>query len=301
MSAFAKRWRIKRSAGSIAADVIIYTLVTLLCLTCIIPFLNILAMSLSDPQIVIRQEVFLIPKGITTAAYELIMKTEGLWTAYGNTLIYLVSIVVLSDIVTVLAAFPLSQPGLAGRKFCNIFFLIPMFFGGGLIPSYLLIVQLGLYDTRWAIILPSLLSIWNIILVRTYFKNLPGSLFESAKIDGAGNVRMLFSIAVPLAKPIIAVITLYMAVGVWNSWFGALLYLPSRDYQPLQYYLANLLVFTPNSLSEIQDGASQLQSMLTNAQLKYAMIIFVSLPIICLYPFLQKYFIKGVLIGSLKE
>lgn len=301
MSVLARKRRIKRSTGSIVADVLIYSVVILMCLTCIVPFLNIFAMSISDPQAVIRQEVYLWPKGFTVGAYELIMKTEGIWTAYGNTLIYMVSIVVLSDIVSLLAAFPLSQPGLGGRKFWNIFFLIPMFFGGGLIPSYLLVVQLGLYDTRWAIILPSLLSIWNTILVRTYFKGLPPSLFESARIDGAGNVRILFSIATPLSKPILAVITLYTAVGVWNSWFGALLYLPSQELQPLQYFLANMLVFTPNSVSQLQDGATQLQAMLTNTQLKYAMIIFVSLPIICIYPFLQKYFIKGALIGSLKE
>ena len=301
----AKR-KIKKSVGERIGSIIIYTLVILASLATVIPFIYIISMSVSDPAAVLRQEVFLIPKGFTLDAFKRIFTMEGIGQSYLNTLIYLVSITVLSDIACLLAAYPLCLKRLWGRKFWTVFLIIPMFFSGGLIPTFVLMVKLGLYNNMLAIIVPSIVSLWNIVLVRTYFRTLPYSLFESAYIDGASDFQTLFKIVVPLAKPIIAVVTLYTAVGVWNNWFNARLYLQDESLYPLQYYLAQLLVFKPDGFGEgaqniINDGEQVITAFMSASQMKYAMIVFVMAPIICLYPFLQKYFIKGALIGSLKE
>ena len=192
--------------------------------------------------------------------------------------------------------------GLHGRKFFVTYLLIPMYFGGGLIPSFLLINQLGIYNTRWAIIIPSAFSIWNLILVRTFFSSLPEELRESAKMDGAGHLRILFQIFLPLSKAILAVVAIYSIVGQWNSWFNAQVYLPSTSLQPLQMYLKRVLVQLSVDLRtttsvEMEEAVAK---MFSATQLKYSMIIFTTLPIIFTYPFFQKYFIKGVMVGSLK-
>ncbi len=286
-------------------DFLIYTIVLIASVCTVLPFIYILSMSISDPQAVMQGEVFLIPKGFSLEAYKRIFMLEGVGRAYLNTLIYLISTTVLSGVASVLAAYPLSLKRLYGRKFWTVYLIIPMFFSGGLIPTFVLMVKLGLYNNMLAIIIPSIVSLWNIILVRTYFKTLPYSLFESAYIDGANDFQTLFSIVLPLSKPILAVVTLYTAVGVWNNWFNARLYLQDPNLYPLQYYLAQLLVFKPDgfneSLNNINNTSSQITQFLSASQMKYAMIIFVMAPIICLYPSLQKYFIKGALIGSLKE
>lgn len=297
--------KFKKTRGQIVANTIIYMIVGLAAICTLLPFVYILSMAISDPQAVMRGEVYLIPKGITFEAFERIFRLKGIGRSYLNTLIYLVSITTLSGLASVLAAYPLSLKRFYGRKFWAVFLIIPMFFSGGLIPSFVLMVKLGLYDNMLAIIVPSIVSLWNIILVRTYFKTLPYSLFEIAYIDGANDFQTLFYIVVPLAKPIIAVVTLYTAVEVWNNWFNARLYLQNADLYPLQYYLAQLLVFRPDGFNEtvntINNTTGQIEQFMSAAQMKYAMIIFVMAPIICLYPFLQKYFIKGALIGSLKE
>lgn len=307
MSVKVKKWGIKKSFGEVFADIIIYFIVTVLVLITLLPFVYIFSMSISDPQAVLKQEVILLPKGFSLAAFKRIFALEGVGRAYLNTFIYLVSITLLSDLACVLVAYPLSLKRLYGRKFWVVYLLIPMFFSGGLIPTFVLMIKLGLYNNMLAIIVPNIVSLWNIILVRTYFRTIPYSLFESAYIDGANDFQTLFRIVVPLAKPILAVVTLYTAVGVWNNWFNARLYLQDESLYPLQYYLAQLLVFKPDgfgggdTITVIDRGKEQLQALISVTQMKYAMIVFVVAPIVCLYPFLQKYFIKGALIGSLKE
>ena len=201
-----------------------------------------------------------------------------------------------------MGAYPLTVSGLHGRKFFVTFLLIPMYFGGGLIPSFLLINRLGLYGTRWAIILPASYSIMNLILVRTFFTGLPEELRESAKMDGAGHLRILFQIYLPLSKAILAVVAIYSIVGQWNSWFAAQVYLPTTELQPLQMYLKRVLVQLSVNLRDLTSAELEeaVEKMFSATQLKYSMIIFTTLPIIFTYPFLQKYFIKGVMIGSLK-
>lgn len=300
-----KKKVISRSMGERVSNIVIYILVGIAALITLVPFIYIVSMSVSDPEAVMRQEVFLIPKGFTLEAFKRIFGLKGIGRAYLNTFIYLVSITLLSDLACLLAAYPLCLKRLWGRKFWTVFLIIPMFFSGGLIPTFVLMVKMGLYNNMLAIIVPSIVSLWNIVLVRTYFRTLPYSLFESAYIDGANDFQTLFRIVIPLAKPIIAVVTLYTAVGVWNNWFNARLYLQDENLYPLQYYLAQLLVFKSDGFGDtvnvINNTQDTINAFMSATQMKYAMIVFVMAPIICLYPFLQKYFIKGALIGSLKE
>ena len=201
-------------------------------------------------------------------------------------------------------AFGLNYKKLMGRKFLTMFLLIPMYFAGGTIPSFLLIVKLGLYDSPFSQVIPACFSIWNIILVKAYFRSIPESLTEAARIDGASLVQVLLKVFVPLGKPIFAVLAVYTIVGVWNSWFSAMLYLPHTEWQPLQMYLRRILVESKQTLTQVMDAATAKElamRQLSNAQLKYAMIIFTTLPVLCTYPFFQKYFVKGMVLGSLKE
>jgi putative aldouronate transport system permease protein len=206
-------------------------------------------------------------------------------------------------ITSVMGAYPLTRKGLAGRKYINTYLLITMFFGGGLIPSFLLILRLGMYNTPWALIIPGCFSVWNIILVKAYLSTIPETLREAARIDWANVYKILLRIYLPLSTPILAVIAVYTIVGVWNSWFSALVYLPSLDWQPLQLYLRRMLMTAAPPTSEMSMEAIKelVERQIAYAQIKYAMIIFTSLPVLFTYPFFQKYFMKGIMLGSLKE
>ena len=288
--------------GSRIFDAFCIIFCALVCLVTLYPMYYVLIMSLSEPAAVNSMSVFLYPKGFQLQSYALLFKDSEMWRAYGNTIIYTVTSTLLVLTTSVLAAYPLTVRGLHGRKFFVTYLLIPMYFSGGLIPSFLLINNLGLYGTRWAIILPASYGIWNIMLVRTFFANLPEDLRESAKMDGAAHTRILLQIYLPLSKAILAVVSIYSIVGMWNSWFNAQVYLPTTELQPLQMYLKRVLVqmsvdLTKLNSTEIEDSMEQ---MFSATQLKYSMIIFTTLPIIFTYPFFQKYFIKGVMVGSLK-
>lgn len=295
-----KRNRIRD--GSRVFDVACILFCTIVCLVTLYPMYYVFIMSVSAPAEVNAMTVFLYPKGFQLHSYALLFKNREMWVSYGNTLIYTVSVTALVIVTSVLGAYPLTVSGLHGRKFFVTYLLIPMYFGGGLIPSFLLINQLGIYNTRWAIIIPASYSIWNLILVRTFFSGLPEELRESAKMDGAGHLRILFQIFLPLSKAILAVVAIYSIVGQWNSWFSAQVYLPSTALQPLQMYLKRVLVQLSVDLRqttsvELEEAVAK---MFSATQLKYSMIIFTTLPIIFTYPFFQKYFIKGVMVGSLK-
>ena len=288
--------------GSRAFDVFCILFCGAICLVTLYPMYYVFIMSVSAPEAVNSMSVFLFPKGFQLDSYVILFKDSQMWRAYGNTIIYTVASTLLILITSVLGAYPLTVSGLRGRKFFVTFLLIPMYFGGGLIPSFLLINKLGLYPTRWAIILPSAFNIWNMILVRTFFSGLPEELRESARMDGAGHLRIFSQISLPISKAVLAVVSIYSIVGMWNSWFNAQVYLPSADLQPLQMYLKRVLVQMSVDLSklnstEIEDAV---EKMFSATQLKYSMIIFTTLPIIFTYPFFQKYFIKGVMVGSLK-
>jgi putative aldouronate transport system permease protein len=263
----------------------------------------VLILSLSEPRHAMTMQVYTIPRGFNIDSYRLLIMDSQIWRSFMNTVMYAVSGTLLMLCTSVLGAFPLTFKGLAGRKYINVYLLITMFFSGGLIPSFLLVLQLGMYDTPWALIIPGCFSVWNIILVKSYFSTVSETLREAARIDGANVYQMLLRIYLPLSAPILAVIAVYTIVGAWNSWFSALVYLPHLEWQPLQMYLRRMLVLaeTPAQLLSPDAAREMAERRLSYAQLKYAMIIFTSLPVLFTYPFFQKYFMRGIMLGSLKE
>ncbi|MDL1160047.1 carbohydrate ABC transporter permease [Yersinia pestis] len=293
----------KIKEGSVVVDIILLVIALILCIITLYPFYFVIIMSISSPSEVAAMNVFWFPKGFNLSSYEVIVKDLKMWWAYSNTLIYVGVGTILNCLMAVLGAYPLTVRNLKGRKWVVAFLLIPMYFGGGLIPSFLLVNKLGLYNTMLAIIIPGMVSIWNIILVRTFFTTIPDGLKESAFIDGASHLQLLFRIIIPISKPILAVIAIYSIVGIWNSWFDALVYLPNEKLHPLQMYLYRVIVQQSVDLKmlSMEDTKNAVATMLSNIQLKYTIIVFTTLPVIFTYPFFQKYFIKGALLGSLKE
>lgn len=290
--------------GSRAVTALIYVLAVLIGLVTLYPMYYVLILSLSEPTAAVTMQVYTIPKGFSLDSYILLFKDSNMWRAYLNTLMYEVPTTLLMLLTCVLAAFPLTYKRLPGRKLVTMFLLVPMYFSGGMIPSFLLITKLGLYNNPWSQILPVCFSIWNIILVKSFFSSIPETLREAAKIDGANVYQTLIKVYLPMATPILAVISVYTIVGVWNSWFNALVYLPQERWQPLQLYLRRILVESKQNITAVLDPAAaqeMVKRQLSNAQLKYAMIIFTTLPILVVYPFFQRYFVKGMMLGSLKE
>lgn len=288
--------------GSRLADVCIILVIAFLCFITLYPMYYVLIMSVSDPMEVIKGNIYWWPRGFSLGAYTTIFQDKTMWRSYGYTILYVVSETFLMEVTCLLAAYPLTCKKLIGRKYVVWFLLVPMYFGGGLIPTYLIYSRLGLYNNIWALIIPGSFSIYNIILMRTYLASMQEGIREAAKIDGANHFQILFRIYAPLAKPIMAVIAIYTIVGVWNSWFPSMVYQPNLDIQPLQMYLRRILVEQSQTTALTAEAAKAMaEERMTNLQRRYSMIIFTTLPIIFVYPFFQKYFIQGVMIGSLKE
>lgn len=291
--------------GSPVGTAIIYVLSALASIITLYPMYYVLILSLSAPQEAVKMEASLLPRGgVYLESYRILLGDARLWRSYLNTFLYVVGNTVLMLVTSVMAAYPLTYKKLYARKFITFFLLVPMYFGGGLIPTFLLITKLGLYNNPWVMIIPTCFSIWNIILVKSYFNTIPESLREAARIDGANNYQILSRIFLPASKPILAVISVYTIVGVWNSWFNANVYLPTEEWQPLQMYLRRVLVQQNiNVTTDMGPEAAAAAAMqnLSNIQMRYAMIIFTTLPVLLVYPFLQKYFVQGVMLGSLKE
>ena len=288
-------------------DVIVLILSAGACFITIYPMWYVIIMSISDPVVAAGSGVTFWPSGFYLGSYQIILREMDFWLAVRNSVLYVIAGLVLMLATTLLVAYPLTRPNLKGRKACVIFLLIPMYFSGGMIPSFILITKLGLYNTPWATILPSAYGIWNIILCKTYLQSIPHELAEAAYIDGAGNMQALTRIYLPLSKPVLAVISIYTIVGIWNSWFGAKLYQPNPAIQPVQLYLQKVLVEQSVDLSKMMEQnmtQEMMEAMTTKAmsarQLKYSMIVVVTLPIIMVYPMFQKHFVKGVMLGSLK-
>lgn len=288
-------------------DVIVLILSAGACFITIYPMWYVIIMSISDPVVAAGSGVTFWPSGFYLGSYQIILREMDFWLSVRNSVLYVIAGLVLMLVTTLLVAYPLTRPNLKGRKACVIFLLIPMYFSGGMIPSFILITKLGLYNTPWATILPGAYGIWNIILCKTYLQSIPHELAEAAYIDGAGNMQALTRIYLPLAKPVLAVISIYTIVGIWNSWFGAKLYQPNPAIQPVQLYLQKVLVEQSVDLSKMMEQnmtQEMMEAMTAKAmsarQLKYSMIVVVTLPIIMVYPMFQKHFVKGVMLGSLK-
>ncbi len=294
---------IKETAQDHIFDAIGLIIITVACLLIIYPLLYVIACSFSSGRAILTNKVFIWPVEFNLEGYKMIFQDPKITTGFYNSFYYTIVGTILSVIVTTLAAYPLSRTDLAGRKWFTIYFTIPMFIGGGMIPTYLLISNLGLLNTRGAIILPAALSIYNMIVMRTFFQNtLSRELLEAAQIDGCSNFGFLFRIAAPLSKAIFAVMALYYGVAQWNSYFPALLYLSDSSKYPLQTVLREILLNSQVDMSTLTpEQRLQFQSVNNiDSIVKYSSIVVATIPTLIVYPFVQKHFVKGVMIGSVK-
>ncbi len=279
-----------------------YLLLSLLLLVVLYPLIYIVSCSFSSGDALMSGKVRLFPVDITMDSYKAVFKYESIWVGYFNSIVYTVTGTVISIVLTLLAAYPLSRDDFRGRKYFTGLFLFTMMFSGGLIPSYLLVKNLGLIDSMWAIILPGAVSAYNVIVARTYFKQtISKELLEAAEMDGCSDMKFFTHIVVPLSTPIIAVLCLWTIVSLWNSYFNPMIYFNSEQRFPLQLVLRKILLLSQVNLNTSNVDPLVLQkNMYLSEMLKYGTIIISTLPLMIIYPFVQKYFVKGVMIGSVK-
>lgn len=283
-----------------AIMVFAYTILGLFMAAIILPVVYIILASFIDPITLQNSGLTFDFSKWTLTAYERVMTNAQIWTGFKNALVYSVLFTIISVTVTLLAAYPMSRQDFKGRGFFNVMFVITMFFGGGLIPTYLLISDLRMLDTIWAILIPGAFSVWNMIIARTYYMGIPQDMQEAAEIDGASEMVYFFKILLPLCMPIIATIAMWQFVGMWNSYFDAMIYLKDAAKQPLQLVLRAILIQSqpePGMVSDMQSTAARAQLA---ELLKYATIIISSIPLMILYPFFQKYFDSGIMAGAVK-
>lgn len=289
------------SRGDRIFNVINHFLLIIITLIVIYPLVFVLSASFSDPQAVLRGEMFLWPKGINLHSYEKIFQNKDILRGYSNTLIYTLMGTLINLVMTILAAYPLSRKDFIGRNAIMALFVFTMFFSGGLIPTYMLIKNLGMLNTLWVMIIPNAVSIWNIIIMRTFFQqSIPHELHEAATIDGCSNIQTLTRIILPLSMPIIAVTILFYAVGHWNAFFNAMLYLSDKNKFPLQLILREILIQGQTNDMVKMSTESAIKQQREVEGIKYAVLVVANIPVLMLYPFLQRYFVKGVMIGAIK-
>ena len=293
--------KFSRLTGSDKAIMIFaYTILGLFMAAIILPVIYIILASFIDPVTLQNSGLTFDFSKWTLTAYERVMTNSQIWIGFKNAMVYSVLFTIISVTVTLLAAYPMSRPDFKGKGFFNVMFVITMFFGGGLIPTYLLISNLGMLDTIWAILIPGAFSVWNMIIARTYYMGIPHDMQEAAEIDGASEMVYFFKILLPLCMPIIATIAMWQFVGMWNSYFDAMIYLNDAAKQPLQLVLRAILIQSqpePGMVSDMQSTAARAQLA---ELLKYATIIISSVPLMILYPFFQKYFDSGIMAGAVK-
>lgn len=292
-------------AGDTAFDAVNTLLLVSVGLVIVIPVLNVVASSFSSADHILAGDVTIYPRGFTLLSYERIFGYKLVLSGFLNSLFYVTAGTSLNLVLTVCLAYPLSRRDLRGLAVIGIFVLIPMFFRGGIVPTFLLVNSLGLVNTRWAVILPAGLSIWNTIVARTYFANLPQELTEASEIDGCSDLRFLAQVVLPLSRPILAVLVLWYAIDHWNTYFNALLYLFDESRFPLQLVLARILIINESIIAQAMAGGDiDIRTLMESTEilqtLKFALIVVASVPMMILYPFIQKHFAKGVMIGSIK-
>lgn len=292
--------RIRETKSDRVFDFVNCSIAVLTLLIIAYPVWVVVISSFSDPYALMAGKVWLYPIGFSLDGYTAIFRNEQVWTGMMNSLIYTVGGTLVNMIVTVLAAYPLSRKDFTLQGPIALIFAFTMWFSGGLIPTYLLIQNMGLFNSRWVMIIPTAMSVWNMIIVRTYFQsNVGGEILESAKLDGCDDFRYLWKIAVPLSKPSLAVICLYYMVANWNVFMNAYLYLSKEELYPIQIVLREILLLGSTasaSANAMQEG----QTQITNELMKYTLVIVASLPMILVYPFVQKYFVKGIMVGAVK-
>lgn len=277
-----------------------YLLLGLFVVAIIVPMVYIVVASFMDPITLQNKGITFDFSKWTLTAYQRVISNEQIWVGFRNAVVYSLVFTAVSVFVTLFAAYPMSRADFKGRSFFNVIFVITMFFGGGLIPTYLLVSRLGLLDSMWAVILPGAFSVWNMIIARTYYQGIPGELREAADVDGANELVYYFKILLPVCTPVIAVLALWQFVGMWNSYFDAMIYLNDASKQPLQLVLRSILIQNQPESGMISDMQSTAERAQLAELLKYATIIISSLPLIVMYPFFQKYFDTGIMAGSIK-
>ena len=289
------------STGDKVFIILVYVLLSAVMLIVLYPLIYIISASFSDPQAVVSGKVVLWPVDVTLRGYKAVFKNPKIITGFINSFIYMGVGTVVNLIMTMLCAYPLSRKEFTARNKIAALFVFTMYFSGGLMPTYMVVNKLGLINTRWAMIIPSAMSTYNMIIARTYMVNsIPDELYEAAQIDGCSPFRYLLKVVVPLCKPILAVLTLYYGIAKWNNYFDAMLYLNDASLQPLTIVLREILIQNQIDPTMLTDASalSKLQGM--TELLKYAVIVVASVPVLAIYPFVQKYFVKGVTIGAVK-
>jgi putative aldouronate transport system permease protein len=279
---------------------LLYFFLTLILVTLLYPLIFVLSASISDPSAIMAGRVVLFPVGFTLQAYKAVLDYDLIWVGFSNSLFYTVAGTIVNLIVTILAGYALSRRDLVGRNVIMFMFAFTMLFNGGIVPTYLVVNELGLINTRWALIFPQALSVWNLIITVAFFRaSIPVELLEAAQLDGCNDFQYLARVVIPLSAPIVAVLTLFYAVGHWNEYFSALLYLNKQELYPLQIMLRNILVQNQIDFTMIDISAFAARQAMREL-LKYALIVVASVPVLLIYPFVQRHFIKGVMIGAIK-
>ena len=294
----------KRKSSLSTSDKLImgsgYVLLAMFVLVIIIPLIYVVVASFMDPTVLNKEGISFNFSKWSLEGYKRVFNDNLILRGFINSIFYSISFAVISVAATLLAVYPLSKQEFVGRKFINTLYVITMFIGGGLMPTYLLMDKLYLINTPWAIILPGAINVWNIMLAKTYFRSLPKELREASSIDGASEIIHFFKIVLPVCKPIIAVLMLYQFVGQWNSYFDAMIYLDDASLQPLQLVIRSILIQNTPATGMIADIQSTAEMAKIAELLKYSTIVISSLPLLIMYPFFQKYFDKGIMIGSVK-
>ena len=280
---------------------IVAVVVTVLTIAVLYPIVYIVSASFSSSTAVAQGKVWLLPVDLSLKAYEAVLGYSDLWLGYRNTIFYVIVGTIINVAMTIICAYPMARRDLWGRKSLSFFFTFTMLFSGGMIPNYILVKNLGMLNTVWALMLPGAMSVYNMIVARTYIEsNIPHELLESSRIDGCNDVNFFFRMVLPLSKAIIAVLALWYAVGHWNSYFSAFLYLTEKELYPLQIFLKEILVQSEFNTEMLTDVKEALEMQNLKLLLKYAVIVVSTVPLFAFYPFVQKYFVKGVTIGSVK-
>ncbi|WP_434756540.1 carbohydrate ABC transporter permease [Paenibacillus amylolyticus] len=289
---------IRESLGDRLFITALYIILSLVLVAVLYPLIYIVSSSLSSPSAVSSGKVWLWPVDLSFEGYKAVLRNEQVLMGYANSLFYTVCGTFISVALTIMIAYPLSKKTFVGRSTLMIFITFTMLFAGGLIPTYLVVKSLGLIDTRWALLIPNAIWVWQVIIARTFFQNsIPEELSEAADIDGCSDIRFIFSVILPLAKPIVAVLSLMYAVGQWNAYFDALIYLKSQSLYPLQLILRSILIL---GNSGNMDASEMIKQQQMAELMKYSLIVMASLPVLIIYPFVQRYFVQGMLVGSVK-
>lgn len=289
------------STGDKVFIILVYAFLTACLLVVLYPLIYVVSASFSDPQAVVSGKVVLWPVDVTLRGYKAVFKNPKIITGFGNSLFYMVAGTIVNLIMTMLCAYPLSRKEFTARNKIAALFVFTMYFSGGLVPTYMMVSNLNLINTRWAMIIPSAMSTYNMIICRTYMVNsIPDEMYEAAQIDGCTPFKYLIRVVTPLCKPILAVLTLYYGIAKWNNYFDAMLYLNKQSQQPLTIVLREILIQNQIDPTMLTDASAMAKLQGLTELLKYSVIVVASVPVLLIYPFVQKYFVKGVMIGAVK-